>query len=162
MTVLRRVLVLVVMPLFGYLTGATIFNHFWNTIEPGDVANAELVAVVKSCERHGPVTLRGFGFHYECAVETRFRPVGSTHTWTVTGWFAPEDIGKEYAVGTTRRGRSLEPEVRTQSQVLLGWVCTFVFAIAFLIAFANIARFVWPDRGPRKRRMPKRYEPPVT
>lgn len=71
-----------------------------------------------------------------------------------------EQIGKEYAAHTTRRGRSLDPEERPQ--IFLGWLCTFVYAVAFLFVYANILRFLWPDRGPRKRRMPKRYEPPTT
>ncbi len=160
MNVLRRVLVALVIPLLGYLIGATIFNHFWDEAEPGDLKKATLVAVAKSCERQGPVTGQGFGYYYECEAEIRARSDGSTSTSTVAGWLAPEDVGKEYSVHTTRRGRSLEPDVR--SQVFLGWLCTFLFAIAFIIAWANIARFAWPDRGPRKRRMPIRYEPPAT
>ena len=160
MKVLRRILVFLVLPLLGYLIGATIFLHFWNKIEPGDLKNATVVAVAKSCERLSPVSWRGFGYHYECETELRAKS-GTTSTTTVTGWLKPSDIGKEYAAHTSRRGKPLEPDVRTNSQVLLGWVCTFVFAIVYLIAFANVAYRILPDRGPRKRRMPTRYEPPV-
>ncbi|MFI6099236.1 DUF6346 domain-containing protein [Lentzea sp. NPDC051213] len=160
MHVLRRVLVALIIPFLGYLLGATIFNHFWDRIEPGDLQKATLVAVARSCERHGPVAWRGFGYYYECEAAIRVRSGGATSTSTVTGWLAPEDVGKEYGVHTTRRGRSLEPDVR--SQVFLGWLCTFVFAVVFIIAWAGIARLVWPDRGRRKRRVPIRYEPPAS
>ena len=68
-----------------------------------------------------------------------------------------EDRG--YAVHTARRGAELTPDVR--SQVFLGWLSTFVFAIAFLFVLAKIAGPAMPEAR-RKRRMPKRYEPPVT
>lgn len=42
MNVLRRVLVAVVVPFLGYLIGATIFNHFWDEVEPGDLEKATL------------------------------------------------------------------------------------------------------------------------
>jgi hypothetical protein len=58
---LRRILALLVLPLLGYLICATVFNHFYDKVEPGDVKNAPYVAVAKSCERHGPVAWRGFG-----------------------------------------------------------------------------------------------------
>ncbi|WP_439655987.1 hypothetical protein ACSHWB_26525 [Lentzea sp. HUAS TT2] len=76
------------------------------------------------------------------------------------GWLAPEDIGKQYAVHAVRHGRPLQPDVRLQSAVCLGWLCTFVFAIAFLFLNVRVARHVWPDARRRKRRMPIRYEPP--
>jgi hypothetical protein len=158
---LRRLLVYLILPLLGYMIGATIFNHFYNKLEPGDLQKATLVAVAKSCERLSPVSWRGFGYHYECKAEIRVVSDGSTHTSTVTGWLTPEDIGKEYAAHTQRVGNTLYPDERNQSQVLLGWVCTFVFAIVYLIAFANVAYRILPDRGPRKRRMPTRYEPPA-
>ncbi|MDX8032048.1 DUF6346 domain-containing protein [Lentzea sp. BCCO 10_0856] len=161
MKVLRRVVAVLVLPFLGYLIGATIFLHFWNQAEPGDVKNANLVAVAKSCERNGPVTLRRLGFYYTCEVEVRIRSDNETYTSDVTGWLAPEDIGKEYAVHTLRRG-PLSPDVRPDSQILLGWLCTFVFGIVFLLVYVNILRFLLPDRGPRKRRMPTRYEPPTT
>lgn len=160
MNALRRVLVALIVPLLGYLLGATIFNHFRNQVEPGDLAKADLVATAKSCERRGPVALRGFGFYYECRAEIRVRSSGETYTSTVTGWLTPEDIGKQYAVHTVRHGRPLEPDVRSQGQVFLGWLCTFAFAIAFLFLNVWIARHVWPDAPRRKRRMPIRYEPP--
>lgn len=159
MNVLRRVVAVLVLPFVGYLLGATIFNHFFDRIEPGDLNKATLVAVAKSCERHGPVAWRGLGYYHKCETELRARD-GSTSTSTVTAWLSPEQIGKEYAAHTTRRGRSLDPDERPQ--IFLGWLCTFVYAVAFLFVYANILRFLWPDRGPRKRRMPKRYEPPTT
>lgn len=127
MNLLRRVLVALIIPLLGYLLRATIFNHFWNEVEPGDLANADPVAVAKSCERRGPVTWRGFGFHYECQAEVRFRSSGETYTSIVTGWLTPEDIGKQYAVHAVRHGRPL----RLAGPGIPGLVCTFVFAIAF-------------------------------
>lgn len=161
MKVLRRILVFLILPLLGYLIGATIFNHFWDKVEPGDVKNAPYVAVAKSCERHGPVAWRGFGYYYECQADVRSQPEGVTREFTFAGWLGPEDIGKEYAANTTRQRRSVVPEERPESQVLLGWLCTFVFAIVYLYVIIKIAYYVLPDRGPRKRRMPTRYEPPA-
>lgn len=161
MKVLRRVLVYLILPLLGYLIGATIFTHFYNKIERGDLQKATLVAEAKSCERLSPVSWRGFGYHYECKAEIRVVSDQTTHMSTVTGWLTPEDIGKEYAAHTQRVGKALYPDERNQWQLLLGCVLTFVFAIVYLIAFANVAYRILPDRGPRKRRMPTRYEPPA-
>ena len=159
MNALRRILALLILPLLGYLIGATIFNHFWNKVEPGDLKNATIVAVAKSCERHGPVAWRGFGYYYECETELRSRS-GKTSTTTVTGWLKPSDIGKEYAAHTMRKSQ-LQPDVRTESQVLLGWVCTFVFAIVYLFAYAYALSYLFPHRFKIKRRTPTRYEPPA-
>ncbi|RAS60679.1 hypothetical protein C8D87_11198 [Lentzea atacamensis] len=159
MKALHRIVAFLLVPALGYLLGATIFNHFWDEVEPGDPAKAKLVAVAKSCERHGPVAPRGFGFYYRCQTEVRSQPSGNVTKWTVTGWLEPSDIGKEYAVHTARRGTELTPDVR--SQVFLGWLSTFVFAIAFLFVFVKIAGPAMPE-GRRKRRMPTRYEPPAT
>ncbi|MGW6935349.1 DUF6346 domain-containing protein [Lentzea sp. NPDC054927] len=161
MKVLRRVVAFLILPLLGYLIGATIFNHFFDKIEPGDLNKATLVAVAKSCERHGPVALRGFGYYYKCEADVRVRSDGSSHTSTITAWLSPEHIGKEYAIHTSgRRGRSLDPDERPQ--IALGALFTLVYGIVFLLVYANILRFLLPDRGPRKRRMPTRYEPPTT
>ncbi|SDG04351.1 hypothetical protein SAMN05216553_10542 [Lentzea fradiae] len=147
MNVLRRVLVALVVPLIGYLLAATIFNHFYNQVEPGDLAEARLVATVKSCERRGPVAWRGFGYYHECELEVRISSSGETYTSDVTGWLAPEDIGKQYAVHAMRHNRPLQPDVRSQSQVFIGWLCTFVFSIAYLMLIAWIASHVWPGEG---------------
>lgn len=160
MNVFRRVLVALVIPLLGYLLGATIFNHFYNQVEAGDLARATLVATPVSCARRGPVAWRGFGFFHECQVEVRVRSSGETYRSSVTGWLAPEDVGEQYAVHTVRHGRPLQPDVRSEGQVFLGWLCTLVFGIGYLVMNAWIARYVWPDAKPRKRRVPTRYQPP--
>ncbi|MFS8096165.1 hypothetical protein LFM09_03405 [Lentzea alba] len=161
MKVLHRIFAFLLVPALGYLLGATIFNHFWDEVEPGDLANAPYIATAKSCERHGPVTLRGFGYYYRCQTQARDKADGSVGTWAVTGWLEPSDIGKEYAANTAKRGRDLHPQARPQSQVVMGWLFTLVFAIVFIIAFAKIAGPALPE-GRRGRRMPKRYEPPTT
>lgn len=71
---------------------------------------------------------RGFGYHYECRVDFRVRSSGETYTSVVTGWLTPEDVGTQYTVHTVRHGKLLWP----WSTVFLGWLCTSVFAIAFL------------------------------
>ncbi|SDP04204.1 DUF6346 domain-containing protein [Lentzea jiangxiensis] len=152
MKVLHRVFAFLLVPFLGYLLGATIFNFFWDKAAPGDLSNATLVAVARSCERQGPVALRGFGFYHECRVELRAKS-GTTSTSTVTGWLGPSDIGEEYAAHTQRRSQ-VQPDERPQ--VFLGWLCTFVFAILFLLAWAKIAVPAFPERH---QRLPERPEP---
>jgi hypothetical protein len=84
-----------------------------------------------------------------------------TREFTFTGWLGPEDIGKEYAANTTRRGRDVVPEERPDSQLLLAGLGTMVVGTVYLLLAVKIAQYVLPDRGPRKRRMPTRYEPPA-
>lgn len=160
MKVLRRILVFLVLPFLGYLICATVFNHFYDKVETGDVKNAPYVAVAKSCERHGPVAWRGFGYYYKCQADVRSRSEGVTRKFTFTGWLGPEDIGKEYAANTTRRGRDVVPEERADSQVLLAGLGTMVVGTIYLFAYANVVFRILPDRK-HKRRMPTRYEPPA-
>jgi hypothetical protein len=142
MKALHRVFAFLLVPFLGYLLGATIFNFFWDKAGPGDLAKADMIAVAKSCERKGPVALRGFGYYHECRIERRFKS-GTINTSTVTGWLDPSDIGKEYAAHTQRRSQ-VQPDERPQ--VFLGWLCTFVFAILFLFVWAKIAVPAFPER----------------
>ncbi|MGW6444193.1 DUF6346 domain-containing protein [Lentzea sp. NPDC055074] len=153
MTALHRVFAFLFVPFFGYLLGATIFNFFWDKAEPGDLKNADMIAVAQSCERKGPVALRGFGYYYDCRIERRFKS-GTVNTSTVTGWLDPSDIGKQYAAHTMRRAQSAPDE---RPHVFIGWLCTFVFAILFLNVWAKIAVPAFPERF---RKMPEDLEQP--
>ncbi|MET9225350.1 DUF6346 domain-containing protein [Lentzea sp. NPDC003310] len=142
MKALYRVFAFLIVPFLGYLLGATIFNFFWDQAEPGDLKNADMIAVAQSCERKGPVAWRGFGYHYDCKIERRFKS-GTVNTSTVTGWLDPSDIGKEYAAHTMRRAQ-VAPDERPH--VFVGWLCTFVFAILYLFVIAKVAVPAFPER----------------
>ena len=154
MKVLHRVFAFLLVPFLGYLLGATVFNFFWDKAAPGDLANADTTVVAQSCERKGPVALRGFGYHYDCEVQRRF-PDGHTNTTTVTGWLDPSDIGKEYAANTPRRSQPA-PEERPYDWA--AGLCTFVFGIFYLYVIAKVAVPAMPERF---RQMPEQAEPQV-
>ncbi|MDX8141103.1 DUF6346 domain-containing protein [Lentzea sp. BCCO 10_0061] len=155
MKALHRIFAFLLVPFLGYLLGATIFNFFWDKAEPGDLAKADMVAVAKSCERKGPVALRGFGYYYDCKIERRFKD-GDINTSTVTGWLDPSDIGKEYAAHNVRRS---QPAPDERPQVFVGWLCTFVYGMLFMYVWAKIAVPAFADRF---RQMPEPQEPLAT
>jgi len=73
MTLLRalwRIAVLGVMPIVGYLIGATIVFHFsaqyGDEYPDGSSLDSKTYAVATSCERQGPVSAHGFGYWW-CA-----------------------------------------------------------------------------------------------
>lgn len=73
MKVLQRLVAFVLLPVVGYLVGATIFFAFWDRIEVGDPDGSGYAAVAQSCERRGPVSYKGFGYWYTCAAKVTQR-----------------------------------------------------------------------------------------
>ncbi|WP_394621180.1 DUF6346 domain-containing protein [Lentzea sp. JNUCC 0626] len=154
MKALHRIFAFLLVPFLGYLLGATIFNFFWDQAAPGDLKNADMIAVAQSCERKGPVAWRGFGYYHECRIERRFDD-GTVNYSKVVGWLDPSDIGKEYAAHTMRRAQ-VAPDERPH--VFVGWLCTFVFAILYLFVIAHVAVPAFPERF---RQEPAPADPPA-
>lgn len=159
MRTLHKIFAIVVVPALGYLLGATIFNLCWDRVEPGDIAGADYVAVAKSCERHGPIAWRGFGYYYKCRVEVTDTSDGTTHMWTTTGWREPADIGQQIAVTPTRRG--LAPEERPYQG--LGGVLVMVFGILWIFVLAYVVNPLLqglPERMRARRLQREKENPP--
>lgn len=136
--VLYGLVVFLGFPVLGYLLGMTIFFHFWDKVETGDLANTEHVAVAKSCEPHGPVTWRGFGTWWRCQADAVNLRSGETRTIATTGYLRPEHIGQRIVLGTTHRGAELVPERRFGGG--LGMLIVIPFGIAWLFGFAYAAK----------------------
>lgn len=155
--VLHRVFAFLVLPVLGYLLGATIFTHFYDQIETGNLGDTEFIAVAKSCERHGPVTTRGFGFWWECRVQVTRPAAGLVKTFTTKGFLKPEDIGRQVAVETTRRGRDIVPQARTHSA--LGMVLLFPFGVLWVFVLAWTANPLLKRHLERVKSEPRPREP---
>ncbi|GLZ31934.1 hypothetical protein Lesp02_41220 [Lentzea sp. NBRC 105346] len=134
---LHKLIAFLIVPLLGYLVGATIFIQFYDEIETGDLANAEYVAVARSCERQGPLTLRGFGYWWECRADVTRVAENVTRTMSTRGFLRPEHIGKKVAVNTTRAGREIVPEERPYQG--LGGFLLIPFGILWLFVIAYVA-----------------------
>ncbi|MEU5697067.1 DUF6346 domain-containing protein [Actinosynnema sp. NPDC020468] len=152
---LHRVFAFLVVPALGYLIGATIFFHFYDRVETGDLAKAGYTAVATACQERGPVTYKGFGYWHRCDVTVTRTADRRTLTADVS-FLEPADIGRTtWAVGVDRRSR-VQPE---RSSPGLGMVCLMAFGVLWLLVFIRIAGPVMPE-GRRRRRMPIRYRRP--
>ncbi|MFD1148674.1 DUF6346 domain-containing protein [Saccharothrix hoggarensis] len=156
--VLHRLVAFVLLPVMGYLLGATIFFTFWDTIEVGDPGGSGYAAVAQSCERRGPVSYKGFGYWYTCTAKVTQRADGVTRTMQA-GFLTPEHIGREVAVETTRGYRAINPRERPYAG--LGGVLLFPYFALWVLVFARVAGPVLPSRR-RKRKVPLRYRKPGT
>lgn len=83
----------------GGLVVTACIAMLWPTIifsfpEKHERPNA--TALVQSCEDTGPVTRRGFGHNWDCAVQIRDDETGKSWTTTIDmNLFSPEDVGEE-------------------------------------------------------------------
>ncbi|MBP2338801.1 hypothetical protein JOF41_004979 [Saccharothrix coeruleofusca] len=158
MKILHRLVAFLLLPVLGYLLGATIFFTFWDRIDVGDPAKAGYVAVAESCERRGPVSYKGFGHWYTCTAKVTQLADGVTRTMKA-GFLTPEHIGREVAVETTRRYREITASERPYTW--LAGVLLFPYFILWLFVFVHVAGPVLPVRR-RGRKMPIRYQKPGT
>ncbi|TWP50865.1 hypothetical protein FKR81_17410 [Lentzea tibetensis] len=117
--VLRLVFAVLVMPLLGWLLGATIINAFTDRYGPDPAPRpGQTFAIARECDRHGPVSTHGFGFWHQCMADLgqhdgpfARRPVN---------FLTPADIGQHVPVvkeGTGRRSH----HVRAADQPLAWW-----------------------------------------
>ncbi|MFD4676489.1 DUF6346 domain-containing protein [Lentzea sp. NPDC058450] len=152
--VLHRFSAFLLVPVLGYLLGATIFNHFWNKVET-DLHGADLVITATSCERSGPLTLRGFGYVYDCRAKVENKTNGNVTTATTRGFLTPELIGTEVAGSGFRRGE-LYPE-----RPYAGWGMALLlpFGVLWFYVYIRIAWPLLPERR-KARRKPVRYQRP--
>ena len=98
----RKVAVVLVTAAVAWLLGATL--HRYDGEDFADARHAYEAEVV-SCDRHGPVSLRGgFGFWYECAVRTERY---GTDTVKQPGFFTSDETGERIVIGENgfHRGR---------------------------------------------------------
>ncbi|MFC3893214.1 DUF6346 domain-containing protein [Lentzea rhizosphaerae] len=153
--ILHRIFAFLIIPVLGYLLGATIFNHFWNKVETEDLSEASHIIVATSCDRHGPVTLRGFGYVYECRATVTNKVNGNVVTATTRGFLNPELVGKEVAGTGFRRG-DLYPE-----RPYAGWgvILLLPFGVLWFYLYIAVAWRLLPERR-KSRRKPVRYQRP--
>lgn len=156
MKLLHRLVAFLLLPVVGYLLGATIFFTFWDRIDVGDPAKSGYVAVAESCERRGPVSYKGFGYWYMCTVKVTQLADDVTRTMKA-GFLTPEHIGREVAVGTTHSYRRITASERPYQG--LGGALLFPYFVLWLFVFLYVAKPVWPEPR-RRRRMPIRYQKP--
>jgi hypothetical protein len=157
--VLYGLFVFLGLPVLGYLLGATIFIHFWDKVEVGDLSKSEYVAVAQSCERHGPIAVTGFGYRWQCQAELIRRVSGDSRLIT-TSFLKPEHIGKKVAVGTTHRGTNLVPDERPYQG--LGGILAMVFGVLWIFVLAWTANPLlkrFTERARAKRLEEKTPEP---
>lgn len=145
--VLRRVFAFLVMPVLGYLLGATVFTHFWDKPDAENVDRAALVVTALSCEQYGPITLRGFGFVHECRARVENR--NSATIATVRGFLEPHLVGQPVVVREFSGGE-VTPE---RPYAWWGWVLLLVFTGVWLYVSVTITRSAGlsPLRRPRDR-----------
>jgi hypothetical protein len=153
--ILHRIFAFLVIPVLGYLLGATIFNYFSDKVETEDLSDASHIIVATSCDRHGPVTLRGFGWVYECQATVTNKVNGNVVTTTARGFLRPELIGKQVAGEGFNRG-DLYP-VRPYA----GWgmVLLLPFGVLWFYVYIAVAWPLLPERR-KSRRKPVRYQRP--
>lgn len=153
--VLHRIFAFLVIPVLGYLLGATIFNYFSDKVETEDLSEASHIIVATSCDRHGPVTLRGFGYVYECRATVKNKVNGNVVTTTARGFLRPELIGKQVAGEGFNRG-DLYPE-----RPYAGWgvVLLLPFGVLWFYVYIAVAWRLLPERR-KSRRKPVRYQRP--
>ena len=153
--ILHRIFAFLVIPVLGYLLGATIFNYFSDKVETEDLSDASHIIVATSCDRHGPVTLRGFGYVYECRATVTNKVNGNVVTTTARGFLRPDLIGKQVAGEGFNRG-DLYP-VRPYA----GWgmVLLLPFGILWFYVYIAVAWRLLPERR-KSRRKPVRYQRP--
>ncbi|GGN11458.1 hypothetical protein GCM10011609_59390 [Lentzea pudingi] len=147
--VLHRVFAFLVMPVLGYLLGATIFTHFWDKPDAENVDRADLAITALSCEQYGPITLRGFGFVHECRARVENRNSRSATIATVRGFLEPHLIGQPVV------GREFDRGELTPERPYAWW------AFGLLLLFAGVWLYVsiWVTRSgglSRLRRQPDR------
>jgi hypothetical protein len=152
--VLHKLFAFLITPVLGYLIGATIFNHFWDKPET-DLSGASHIITARSCERHGPVALRGFGYWYECRATVENKMNGNVVTATARGFLNPDLIGKPVAGDGFRRGE-LFPE-----RPYAGWgmVLLLPFGVLWLYVYIRVAWPLLPERR-KSRRRPVGYQRP--
>lgn len=153
--ILHKILAFLIIPVLGYLLGATIFNYFSDKVETEDLSDASHIIVATSCDRHGPVTLRGFGYVYECRATVANKVNGNVVTATARGFLRPELIGKQVAGEGFNRG-DLYP-VRPYA----GWgmVLLLPFGVLWFYVYIKVAWPLLPERR-KSRRKPVRYQRP--
>lgn len=153
--VLHRFFAYLIIPALGYMIGATIFIHFWDIAETDDLSGASHVITARSCVRHGPVTLRGFGYWYECQATVKNKVNGNIVTATARGFLKPELIGKDVA-GTGFRRDELFAE-----RPYAGWgmVLLLPFGLLWFYVYIGVAWPLMPERR-KSRRKPVRYQRP--
>ncbi|SMD25328.1 DUF6346 domain-containing protein [Lentzea albidocapillata] len=152
--VLHRVFAFLIMPVLGYLLGATIFTHFWDKVE---IADADLAVTALSCKEYGPVTWRGFGFVSECRARVENKVSGGATLTTVRGFLAPHLVGEQVVVREFRRG-----EV-TPERPSAGWGIAVVvlFGVVWLYLSAWVAQPLLPDRRVTRSGGQSRLRPPL-
>ncbi|WP_406689056.1 DUF6346 domain-containing protein [Saccharopolyspora sp. ID03-671] len=85
--------------LIGGLTVTAAILMLWPTVVfsfPQKHEKPNSTAHVQSCEDTGPITRRGFGSNWNCAVT--IRDDETSETWTTDldmNFFTPDDVGKE-------------------------------------------------------------------
>ncbi len=154
---LHKLTAFLILPVLGYLLGATIFIHFYDQIEPGVPADTGYVAVAKTCERHGPVTMRGFGYWWACQAEVTRLADGAKRTMSTRGFLKPEHIGHQVAVNTTRNDRELVPEERPRQG--LGGLLLIAFGILWLFVLAYTSGPLLKKSHTLRRPSPTEPEP---
>jgi hypothetical protein len=145
--VLRRIIVLVVIPIVGYLIGATIVFHFSNQYgdeyPDGPSMDSATYAVATSCEQQGPVSTHGFGHWWRCQADVHWQGNGATSEPRTADFLTPADIGRPVQVAGTRRNQGIK-RAATQPYQWVGIVIIIPFAVLWLRLVARFARFGVP------------------
>jgi len=138
----RTTTLIVIAITLGYLIGATIVSRsaaHYGAEHPDDGSlNSKTYAVATSCERHGPVSIRGFGYWWTCRADVHWQGNGDTSEPRSADFLTPDDIGKPVHVTGIRHNsgirRAAEQPYLTASIVLLfpfgiGWIFGWVYLI---------------------------------
>lgn len=101
----RRVLFGAVLVLYlaaGWLGLVTLSHQLSGS---GPAVDEVGTAAVTSCREHGPVSVRGFGYVYECAAEVRWADGKTEHREFPAGEMTPADVGHDVPVYRYDPGR---------------------------------------------------------
>ncbi|WP_250000930.1 DUF6346 domain-containing protein [Actinoplanes sp. M2I2] len=119
-----------------FFLGARTVNRF--TGADFDDADRRGTATVESCERHGPITLKGFGYVDECTVDIVWSDgEGPTVLIDKPGFMKGEKPGETFEIGQNSGSRGSiaysRPEVSPH-----GWATALTIVLA-AIAFLFVA-----------------------
>ncbi|MFS8098622.1 hypothetical protein LFM09_15935 [Lentzea alba] len=125
------------LPVLGWLLLATIWNHFGDQYGP-DKPVRDRYYVAESCEERGPMTVRGFGYWWECTGrDERGREFEDS-------FLTPADIGRKVPVYTSKSTKS-SSVYRSAEQPLEGWsFLALPFAAAWIWLIGRAMK--WTDR----------------
>ncbi|TWG08907.1 DUF6346 domain-containing protein [Saccharopolyspora dendranthemae] len=124
----------------GLLTTACILM-LWPTIVfsfPEKAEKQNATALVESCKDTGPITRRGFGHNWDCAVRIRDDETGRSWTTAIDmNFFSPEDVGKEkrltWGHGGGRASTNNETYIYTRAEGYPTGVRTLVAIVTAII-----------------------------